>query len=39
MKPKFKNGKKSVGAFEKHADDVANCGGLIIPKISEVVRK
>ena len=35
-KSKFKNSKKSIGAFEKHADDVTS-GSLIFPKISEVV--
>ena len=37
-KSKFKKGKKSIGAFEKHADDVTS-GCLILPKISEIVRK
>ena len=37
-KCKFKNGKKIIGAFEKHADEVTS-GGPILPKISEVVRK
>ena len=38
LKPKFENVEKSIGAFEKQADDVAS-GGSILPKISEVVRK
>ena len=38
LKSKFKNGRKSIGAFEKHAVDV-NSGGPILPKISVVVRK
>ena len=38
MKFKSKNSKKSIGAFEKHADDVTS-GNPILPKISEVVRK
>ena len=37
-KSKSKNGGKSIGAFEKHSDDVTY-GDLIIHKISEVVRK
>ena len=37
-KSKWKNDKKSEGAFEKHDDDVTS-GGLILPKISEVLRK
>ena len=37
-KSKFKNAKNSIGAFEKHADDVtSSCP--ILPKMSEVVRK
>ena len=35
-KSKFKNYKKSIGAFEKHADDVTS-GSPILPKSSEVV--
>ena len=35
---KLKNDKKSIGPFEKHADDVTS-GGPILPKISEVVHK
>ena len=38
MKSEFKNGQKSIGAFEKHADDVSS-GAPILPKISEVVRR
>ena len=38
MKSEFKMSEKSIGAFEKHADD-ATSGGPILPKISEVVRK
>ena len=36
-KSKFKNDKKSLGAYDKYTDDVT-FGGLILPKISEVVR-
>ena len=35
---KLKNDRKSIGAFEKHADDVTY-GRLIFLEISEVVRK
>ena len=38
MKSKFKNSKKSIGAFETHADDDTS-GDPILPKISEVVRE
>ena len=37
-KSKFKNGQKSICAFEKHADDVTSVCP-ILPQISEVVRK
>ena len=37
-KSKFKNDKKSKGAFEKHADN-ATSGGPILPKMSAVGRK
>ena len=35
---KFKDGGKSIGAFEKHADGVVS-GGSILRKISEAVSK
>ena len=38
VKSKFKNSKKSIGAFEKHADDVTSSDPILL-KISEVVRK
>ena len=38
IKSKFENSKKFLVAFEKHADDVT-FGGVILPKLSKVVRK